>query len=164
MKCAQWPKELRLLSLNDWVRYFSVAVKRIYKTSSPVDYYPYTREEELKCTFKGWPRPRVVWYTHPGEKQIINGSEGFYISEQLVEKDILSSLLRNLNIQEKHEGAYKCTGLNNIAGWSSEKLGITDLNYRCESFNFIISNTTHGCAKLPPLKQVHKKHNTMFPL
>ena len=119
------------------MRYFSVAVNRIYKTSSPVEYYPNTREVELKCTFKGWPRPRVVWYTYPDEIQIINGSEGFYISEQLVGKDILSSLLRNLNIQEKHKGAYKCTGLNNIAGWSSKKSGITDLNYRCESFNFL---------------------------
>ena len=118
---------------------------------------------ELKCTFKGWPRPRVVWY-NPSDKQIINGSEGFYISEQLVGKDTLRSLLRNANIQEKHEGApYKCTGMNNITGWSSKKSGYIDLIYRCK-FLFLISNTTHGCAKLPPLKQVHKEHNTMFPL
>ena len=93
---------------------------------------------ELKCAFKGWPRPRVVWY-NPDNKQIINGSEGFYISEQLVGKDTLRSLLRNANIQEKHEGAaYKCTGMNNITGWSSiTKPGYIDLNYRCESFNFL---------------------------
>ena len=118
---------------------------------------------ELKCTFKGWPRPRVVWY-NPDNKQIINGSEGFYISEQLVGKDTLRSLLRNPNIQEKHRGdAYKCTGMNNITGWSSKKSGNIDLTYRCK-FLFLISNTfTHGCAKLPPLNQVHKEHNTMFP-
>ena len=91
---------------------------------------------ELKCTFKGWPRPRVVWY-NPDKKQIINGSEGFYISEQLVRKDTLTSLLRNANIQEKHKGAYKCTGMNNITAWSSEKSGFIDLDYRCESFNFL---------------------------
>ena len=115
---------------------FSVPVKRVSKTSSPVDYYPDTREMELKCTFKGWPRPRVVWY-NPDNKQIINGSEGFYISEQLVGKDTLTSLLRNPDIQEKHAGAYKCTGMNNITGWSSNKSWYIDLNYRCESFNFL---------------------------
>ncbi|KAM7437079.1 hypothetical protein ABFA07_013220 [Porites harrisoni] len=110
---------------------YAIPVKRVSKTSSPVDYYPDTREMELKCTFKGWPRPRVVWY-NPDNKQIINGSEGFYISEQLVGKDTLRSILRNANIQEKHEGAaYKCTGMNNMTGWSSKKSGYIDLNYRC---------------------------------
>ena len=112
---------------------FSVPVKRVSKTSSPVDYYPDTREMELKCTFKGWPRPRVVWY-NPDEKQIINGSEGFYISEQLDPEDTLTSLLHNANIQEKQAGAYKCTGMN---GWSSTKLWYIDLNYQCESFHFL---------------------------
>ena len=98
---------------------------------------------ELKCTFKGWPRPRVVWY-NPSNKQIINGSEGFYISEQLDGEDTLSSLLRNANIQEKHEGTYECTGMNNITGWSSKNSGKIDLSYRCESINvlFLIPNTT----------------------
>ena len=92
---------------------------------------------ELKCTFKGWPRPRVVWY-NPSNKQIINGSEGFYISEQLDREDTLISLLRNADIQEKHAGAYyECIGMNNITGWSSKKSGIIDLNYKCESFNFL---------------------------
>ena len=91
---------------------------------------------ELKCTFKGWPRPRVVWY-NPDKKQIINGSEGFYISEQLLGKDTLTSLLRNPDIQEKHKGAYKCTGMNNIAGWSTKISTYIYLHYRCESFNFL---------------------------
>ena len=91
---------------------------------------------ELKCSFKGRPRPRVVWY-NPDKKQIINGSEGFYILEQLGRKGTLTSLLRNPDIQEKHAGAYKCTGMNNITGWSSKKSGIIDLNYYCESFNFL---------------------------
>ena len=115
---------------------FSVSVKRVSKTSSPVDYYPDTREMELKCTFKGWPRPRVVWY-NPDKKQIINGSEGFYILEQLGRKGTLTSLLRNANIQEKHAGAYKCTGMNNIAGWSTKISTYIYLHYRCESFNIL---------------------------
>ena len=110
---------------------FSVPVQRVSKTSSPVDYYPDTREMELRCTFKGWPRPRVAWY-NPNDKLIINGSESFYLYEQLVGEDTLSSVLRNPNTQEKHAGAYKCIGMNNITGWSARKLGYTDLNYRCK--------------------------------
>ena len=115
---------------------FSVPVKRVSKTSSPVDFYSDTKQMELKCTFKGWPRPRVVWY-NPKNKQIINGSKGFYISEQLDREDTLTSLLRNPDIQENQAGAYKCTGMNNITGWSIEKSGIIDLIYGCESFNFL---------------------------
>ena len=84
----------------------------------------------------GWPRPRVDWY-NPDNKQIINGSEDFYISGQLVGEDTLTSLLRNANIQGKHAGAYKCTGMNNITGWSTNISAYIDLNYRCESFNFL---------------------------
>ena len=116
---------------------FSVPVTRASKTSSPVEFYPDTKQMELKCTFKGWPRPRVVW-SNPNNKKIINGSEDFYISEQLVGEDTLSSVLLNPDIQERQAGPYKCTGMNNITGWSSiAKPGYIDLNYRCESFNFL---------------------------
>ena len=111
---------------------FSVPVQRVFKTNSPVVYYPDTREIELKCAFKGWPRPRVAWY-NPDNKQIINGSESFYLYEQLVGKDTLISVLLNPNIQEKHSGeAYTCTGMNNITGWSTRESGTIDLNYRCK--------------------------------
>ena len=109
---------------------FSVPVKRVSKTSSPVDFYSDKKQIELKCTFKGWPRPRVAWY-NPKNKQIINGSEGFYILEQLGRKDTLTSL-RNANIQENQAGAYKCTGMNNIAGWSTKISTYIYLHYRCE--------------------------------
>ena len=110
---------------------FSVAVQRVFKTSSPVDFYPDTKQMVLQCIFKGWPRPRVAWY-NPDSKLIINGSESFYLYEQLVGEDTLSSVLRNPNIQEKHAGAYKCTGMNNITGWSSENTGIIEMRYRCK--------------------------------
>ena len=88
------------------------------------------------CIRDRWPRPRVVWY-NPDKKQIINGSEGFYISEQLFGEDTLSSVLLNHNIQEKQAGAYQCTGMNNITDWSTEKSVIIELYHRCESFNFL---------------------------
>ena len=115
---------------------FSVPVQRVSKTSSPVDFYSDKKGMELKCTFKGWPRPRVVWY-NPKNKQIINGSGGFYISEKLDREDTLTSLLRNPDIQEKHAGAYKCTGMNKITGWSTKISAYIGLRYRCESFNFL---------------------------
>ena len=110
---------------------FSVPVQRVFKTSSPVYISPYTTQMELKCTFKGWPRPRVAWY-NPDRKLIINGSESFYLYEQLVGQDTLSSVLRNPNIQEKHEGDYKCIGTNNITGWSTNKSLSIYLNYYCK--------------------------------
>ena len=90
---------------------------------------------ELKCTFKGWPRPRVAWY-NPDRKLIINGSESFYLYEQLFGEDTLSSVLRNPNIQEKHRGIYKCTGVNNITGWSTRKNEDIDLNHRCKCSDY----------------------------
>ena len=110
---------------------FSVPVQRVFKTPSPVDYYPDTTQMVLECTFKGWPRPRVAWY-NPDSKLIINGSESFYLCEQLVGKDTLSSVLRNPNIQEKHAGAYKCAGMNSPTEWPSENTGIIYLNFRCK--------------------------------
>ena len=106
----------------------SVPVQKVFKTRSPFEYSSNKTTMELNCTFKGWPRPRVVWY-NPDKKQIINGSEGFYISEELVGKDTLISLLRNLNIQEKDEGDYICTATN---GWSSEISKIIELDYWCK--------------------------------
>ena len=111
--------------------FFSVPVQKGSKTSSPVDYYPDTTVMELQCTFKGWPRPRVAWYNQDN-KQIINGSESFYLSEQPVGENTLSSVLQITNIQEKHQGYYKCTGKNNITGWSSELTLSIILNYRCK--------------------------------
>ena len=97
-----------------------------------MDYYRHTTQMVLQCTFKGWPRPRVAWY-NPNIKQIINGSESFYLYEQLVGKDTLISVLLNPNNQEKHAGeAYKCTGMNNITGWSTRKSGFIDLFYSCK--------------------------------
>ena len=110
---------------------FSVPVQRVFKTRSPVDYYRDTAQMELNCSFKGLPRPRVAWY-NPDSKLIINGSESFYLYEQLVGEDTLSSVLRNPNIQEKHAGAYKCAGMNSPTGWPSENTGIIYLNFRCK--------------------------------
>ena len=106
---------------------FSVPVQRVFKTRSPVNFYWYP-VVELQCTFKGWPRPRVAWY-NPDSKLIINGSESFHLYEQLVGEDTLSSVLRNPNIQEKHSGDYKCIGMNNITGWSTNKSLSICLNY-----------------------------------
>ena len=96
-----------------------------------MDYYPDATQIELQCTFKGRPRPRVAWY-NPDSKLIINGSESFYFYEQLFGEDTLSSVLRNPNIQEKHAGAYKCTGMNNITGWSSENTSTIEMRFRCK--------------------------------
>ena len=111
---------------------FSVPVQRVYKTSDPVYFYPDTTLMELKCIFKGWPRPRVAWYREY-YKPIINGSESFYLYEQLVGEDTLSSVLVIPNFHEKRGGHYyECRGMNNITGWSSRKSGWINLANPCK--------------------------------
>ena len=66
-----------------------------------MDFSPDTTEMELNCTFKGMPLSRVAWY-NPDSKLIINGTESFYLYEQLFGEATLSSVLRNPNVQQKH--------------------------------------------------------------
>ena len=112
---------------------FSVPVQRVYTTSVPVYFYPDTTLMELKCIFKGWPRPRVAWYREY-YKPIINGSESFYLYEQLVGEDTLSSVLVIPNFHEKRgrHHYYECRGMNNITGWSSRKSEWIYLANRCK--------------------------------
>ena len=109
--------------------FYSGAVERVFITNSP------QKEINWEFTVKGWPRPRVVWYK-PDGKQIINGSEGFNLSEELVGEDTLKSFLRNPKMQENLEGDYKCIGENSIPGWSSKVSGIIELIYRCKRSDY----------------------------
>ena len=113
---------------------FSGVVEKVFKTSSPVDIFP-DKEINLEFIVKGWPRPRVVWYK-PDGKQIINGSEGFQLSEELVGEDTIKSFLRNPKKQENLEGDYKCIGENSIPGWSSKVSGIIELIYKCKRSDY----------------------------
>lgn len=103
----------------------------VENTSSPVWFSPNTKKIQLKCSFKGWPRPRVVWYS-PDGKLITDGSESFSLSEKHDGEDTVTSVLRNFNIQEKHNGVYKCKAVNNIIGWSSELSEDIELIYKCK--------------------------------
>ena len=103
----------------------------VENTSSPLLFTPNTELIELKCSFKGWPRPRVVWYS-PNGKRITDGFESFYLSEKHYGEDAVTSFLRNINIQEKHKGIYKCKAMNNITGWSSELSEDIELIYKCK--------------------------------
>ena len=103
----------------------------VENTSSPVLFAPNTEPIELKFSFKGWPRPRVVWYS-PDGKRITDGFESFYLSEKHYGEDTVISVLHNFNIQEKHEGVYKCKAMNNITGWSSELSENIELIHKCK--------------------------------
>ena len=115
---------------------FSVPVQRVYTTSVPVYFYPDTTLMELKCIFKGWPRPRVAWYKRNYynyyKRMIINGSESFYLYEQLIGEDTISSVLLIPNFHGKRAMAYECTGMNSITGWSSRKSERIYLANRCK--------------------------------
>ncbi|KAM7429019.1 hypothetical protein ABFA07_020074 [Porites harrisoni] len=102
-------------------------VLRVFKPSSPVWF---KEKIQLNCTFKGWPRPTVVWINPHGNK-IKSGSDGFEIYEEIIGDDTLSSVLKNPHMQEKQYGEYWCTAENSIDGWSSKLSKVTELIYEC---------------------------------
>ena len=55
-------------------------LQRTFRSTSPRLMSPYSQNFLLKCFLKGWPPPRVVWYR--GDRQMINGSQGFYHIEE----------------------------------------------------------------------------------
>ena len=112
----------------EYILFPSGPVQRVFKPSSPVWF---NEKIQLNCTFKGWPRPTVVWI-NPRNKKIINGSDGFEIFEELIGDDTLSSVLSNLHMQEKHDGDYWCTAENSFDGWSSKLSKVTELIYECK--------------------------------
>ena len=135
-------KVKRLISsryLAMWIFSFSLSqlfllggIKLVNITKSPVWFSANTTLAELKCSFKGWPRPRIFWH-NPHRKLIINGSESFYLTEELVGEDTITSVLRNPNIQEKHEGKYECFAVTTIDfGKTVEKSEKIQLRYNCK--------------------------------
>ena len=86
----------------------------------------------LKCSFKGWPPPRVAWYKN--EKPIMDGSGGFYHTEKLSENDQESSdyILHFPAGGEKYEGLYTCFAENSIPGWSSNQSSEIEVTYLCK--------------------------------
>ena len=112
--------------------FLSGAVQKIFITDSPFDEISENEPINLEFSVKGWPRPRVVWYK-PDGKQIINGSEGFYLLEELVGEETLKSILRHSKGQEqKHEGDFKCVAENSISGWSSKLSDIIEVIFECK--------------------------------
>ena len=112
----------------EYISFPSGPVQRVFIPSSPV----WINEKiQLNCTFKGWPRPTVVWI-NPHGKKIINGSDGFEMFEKLIGDDTLSSVLMNPHMQEKHDGVYWCTAENSFDGWSSKLSTLTELLYECK--------------------------------
>ena len=114
----------------EYIPFPSGPVQRIFKPSSPVWFNEKT-QLNLNCTFKGWPRPTVVWINPDGNK-IKNGSDGFEIYEELIGDDKFSSVLENPHMQEKQHGEYWCTAENSIDGWSSKLSKVTELIYECK--------------------------------
>ena len=110
--------------------FLSGEVQKVSKTSSPFLIYQ-DKEISLKFSVKGWPRPRVVWYK-PDGKQIISGSEGFYLLEEPVGEETLKSILRHPKGQENLKGDYKCIGENSIPGWSSKLRDIIEVVFECK--------------------------------
>ena len=95
----------------------------------------YTRDSptEVCCAFRGWPLPRIIWRKNkPDAKRIVNGSDGFSLSEKLEGNDMLRSFLSISRSMEKHEGEYECIAENSMPGWPSPEPVIFELSLQCE--------------------------------
>ena len=95
----------------------------------------YTRNSstEVCCAFRGWPLPRIIWRKNkPDAKRIVNGSDGFSLSEKLEGNDTLRSFLSISRSMEKHEGEYECIAENSMPGWPSPEPVIFELSLQCE--------------------------------
>jgi len=86
---------------------------------------------KLGCHFSGWPLPHEVdWYKDG--KQITNGTEGIYHSEDEKEENgekILRSTLHLPKGREDQEGFYKCSARNSIPSSASYEI---QMIYQCK--------------------------------
>ena len=105
----------------------------MYSTTSPRHIHR-SEARDLKCVFRGWPLPRVIWYKD--RKPIMNGSEGFYHLEKKKHSNLdlvtLQSTLYIPSGREEFEGLYTCIAENNIPGWSSIQSSNIRVTYKCK--------------------------------
>ena len=88
----------------------------------------------LKCSFMGWPPPRVVWFKDG--KQIINGAQGFYHTVKSLSQCDHAALETTLHFppaREEYEGYYTCHAKNGFNGWSSKHSAKFKVVYECKS-------------------------------
>ena len=122
-----------------------VALQSIYSSSSLLLKKDETRL--LRCIFKGWPLPRVIWYKE--RKPILNGSEGFYHSEKKLWNSDLVTLQSTLHLppgREEYDGLYTCTAENNIPGWSSNQSSKIWVTYHCKCSGFFPAVNHNNCS------------------
>ena len=97
-------------------------LERTFTSTSPRIMSTNSHDFMLKCSFKGWPPPRVVWFKDG--KQIINGSQGFYHIEKSLSQCDHATLETTLHFppaREEFEGYYACNAENSFNGWSSNR-------------------------------------------
>ena len=89
--------------------------------------------DDVKCEFKGRPRPQITWYKHGSNLKTFNHTEKV---EKLQDSGIFK-VTTTLHVpgREEFAGIYRCFGNNSLSsGWSSSKEpndGI-ELLFRCK--------------------------------
>ena len=95
--------------------------KRVYKRQS---------NRSLLCFQR---MASIIWRKNkPDAKLIVNGSDGFSLSEMMEGNDTLRSFLRISKSKEKHEGEYECIAESSMPGWPSPEPVIFELSLQCE--------------------------------
>ncbi|XP_044179199.1 uncharacterized protein LOC114952530 [Acropora millepora] len=127
---------LVLKSGNSEKRIYSASPLTVTRWGSPVFLYENHMSRDVKCQFKGRPRPQITWYKQGSNLKTFNHTEEV---EKLQHNGIFK-VTTTLHVpgREEFAGIYRCFGNNSLSsGWSSSKEpkhGI-ELLFRCSGIN-----------------------------
>ena len=92
----------------------------VQRWGSPVKLYENQMSRDVKCIFKGRPRPQITWYKQGSNLKTFNHTEEV---DKLQDSGIFE-VTTTLHVPGRKEfaGIYRCFGNNSLSsGWSSGK-------------------------------------------
>ena len=105
----------------------------VRRWGSPVGLYENQMSRDVKCIFKGRPRPQITWYKDGSNLKTFSHTE----EVETLQDNCTFQVTTTLHVPGREElaGIYRCFGNNSLSsGWSSSKepkYGI-ELLFRCK--------------------------------